>query len=490
MKAAASSFSTTSNTMGGLLSKSANHQSAFTASSAHRFDGLGIGPRPEGLPLPTAQSHAKLQQLLRANHQFYATFFNKRKFHNHIPHGLTSAYFLGATPETLTMMYEKTTTVLDKWEEDSPAEVTDDDWFLLLGKKPYERGFQDYFQEKVTDSLSFNWRTIVKEFLVTSEPENSDKMMTSLFGGLLHPLIHLGYAEEIDDWEVATEAMTLCALSYANKNFDKLTLDPFKHKKSTQAKRPIDILLAIRDDPTFDGQFSVPSEGVTGELVLEHHKKLSEYLNQFHVGETHEEIIANLKELLATTATLFLSSHKDNGQVPDYDFFLVHLLTGTQATIELIDSPADGSKKSMFPVDYEYRMVQSLWTIILTIYIIQSRPSIKVDRITHPQYKGALPTGLEKFADIKDYNDRVWASTYEILFPVDGSTTYEEHCIKAVRALLFASRYLNKADYGLPETTDAGFELFTQAAHSVAYSLHDNVLIGRPNDKRTLDIKP
>lgn len=485
------------NKMGNLFSSYANSPSSAEASAAllAAFDGMALTPRPLGQPSPTSHSRAKVSQLLRANHLFYATLYNDRRFHNHTPHILISAYFLGATPSTLYKIYENATEDLAKWEEDSPAEVTDEDWHEFTGDKQYERGFQDFFQEKVTDSLSFDWRNVVREFLVTPDgPDNPKVMVQGMLAGLLHPLIHLGYAVEFDDWEVATEALTLCAVSKENESFQLLDLTPFDEQATTTTHKSsaLDILKEIRNDPSYNGLYEHPSEGKIGDLVSQFPKQLSKYINQFSVGKTHEDLIANLKELLVASALILTCTHKDDKtSLPAYDFFLLHLLTATHAAIEIFENPpANGVQHApLLTTELEHEVVQKLWVSFVVLYIIQMRPSIEIARITSPANANVVPSLTEgRFSKLRDPNDMAWANIDAFLFP-PNATKFDSHVIKAVRALLFAGRYLDKSAYGLPETTEAGLELFTQAAFILALSMENQSLIGFTESPVTLDIK-
>lgn len=479
----------TNKTMGGIFSTPAN-TSSQSAEALARFDGLGLKPRPLGLPLPTPQSRAKLSQLLRANHLFYATLWNNRRFHNHNVHALSSAYFLGADSTTLYNMYESLSERLAKWEEDSPAEVTDEDWFELVGNKAYERGFHDYFDEKITDSLSFDWRKIVREFVVNPEgPSNPKLMLESMFGGLLHPLIHMGYAVELDDWEVASEALTLCAGCRADESRRLLKLTPFGEPKG-KVNQLLDILKEIRNDSTFDGLYKLPSEGKIVELVANFPEKLSDYTNRFAIGSTHEELIANLKELFATAALILAATHRNEAtELPAYDFFLLHLFTATHAAIEIIDKPLEGAHDPILTVELEHDVIQNLWLTFVILYIIQMRPSIDITRITNPANRTTIPQSTGKLSEFQDPNDAAWANIHKFLFPPECHD-FDDHVIKAVRGFLFASRYLDNASLGLPETTKDGFDFFTQCAYIHAYSMQNQSLVGRERSKVTLDIKP
>lgn len=471
--------------MGASQSKSAD-DTVFTDIDASAFDGLNLAPRPKGLPAPTPESKAKLHQLLRANHQFYSTLYNSRKFHNHTPHALASAYFLGATPETLYELYEQNTEPLARWEEDSPAEVTDDDWFELLGDKRYERGFQDYFQEKITDGKTFDWKEVFSQFVYDERAPGA--IVHGLFGGLLHPLIHLGYAAELDDWEIASESLTLAATGYQNYNFDLLNVVGFS-KPSPGSERALDLLAAIRADPAFDGHVSskpgqVGSKDIS-DLVESHSEEITRYINRFAVGKTPDALAENLTELLVAASLLLTATHKDldsanpDLRLPQSDFFILHLFTSTQASLEIFLNPKTAE---LFSVELKYQMVQKLWTMFIILYIAQKRPSVVLARVTEPANPDVLPG--------TDSNDEVWAKIYSILFT--ESEQYDSHVLKAVRGLLFTSRHVTAAQrerYGVPDEAQ-GVEFFTLAAYTFAFSMRGQGYVGYERSTKTLDIKP
>jgi hypothetical protein len=48
---------------------------------------------------------------------------------------LGSAYLLGANAKQLVDLYESESKILEPWKEDSPAEVTADDWRNFYGQR-------------------------------------------------------------------------------------------------------------------------------------------------------------------------------------------------------------------------------------------------------------------------------------------------------------------------------------------------------------------
>lgn len=117
-----------------------------------------------------------IKHLLKLNHANHAILFNDRKFHNHLPHHLGSAYLLGASSEHLEDVYDDDTDLV-KWE-DSPNEVSKYDWRDYLGKKEYERAYVDFFEDTLVEQ-GYNWEKVVQKYMF----EGKDPIGNNLIGG-------------------------------------------------------------------------------------------------------------------------------------------------------------------------------------------------------------------------------------------------------------------------------------------------------------------
>lgn len=180
--------------MGISLSKSA---SSATLTNFQDFDGIGL-TRPAGLPSPTPQSRKKLTQLLLANHHNYSLLYaDARAAQNTLAHALVSLYYLGASAAQLYAAYEQLIRPLAEWQEDSPQEVTLEDWQDFIGDKDYVRGFFDFYREKIQDDSSgMEWKATAHHFLTDKyddeESHETGSLFAGLFGGSANAIIHLG----------------------------------------------------------------------------------------------------------------------------------------------------------------------------------------------------------------------------------------------------------------------------------------------------------
>ena len=154
-------------------------------------------------------SRATLDRLLSDALVKYQILFNKLQFHSHIAHHLASLFLLGATDEQLEKAYKAMDEEYDRYEP-SPQPITLANWRNFLGDKHYCQSYRDFFNEQLT-AKDTDWQ---KRFMELLLDDPKQPMINSLVSGLAHPLIHVGYAFEINSVPVAVEALALSAVCY------------------------------------------------------------------------------------------------------------------------------------------------------------------------------------------------------------------------------------------------------------------------------------
>ncbi|CZR53878.1 uncharacterized protein PAC_03760 [Phialocephala subalpina] len=151
-----------------------------------------------------------LKHLLRANHVNHSIIYHDLQYHNHMPHLLGSAYLLGANVDQLQKIYDEESKELEDWK-DSPAEISDTDWRDFLGDKRYQRAYVDFYEDELALKFGYDWKRVAEEYLF----EGKEPLINGIIGGLGHPLIHLGYAYELSNKELAMEALAMASTSYS-----------------------------------------------------------------------------------------------------------------------------------------------------------------------------------------------------------------------------------------------------------------------------------
>ena len=381
---------------------------------------VGLGSTSPGIDVSSVEIHdvetatskegRRLKHLLKLNHSEHSVLHNHLRFHNHTPHHLGSAYLLKSSADHLTGIYEYTVKHdgLDPWE-DSPSEIAEHDHRDFLGKKEYQRAWVDFFEDQVVES-GYDWKPVVTNYLFETGPKSSDSyhaMFDCLVSGLGHPLIHLGYAYELNSREVAMEALGLAATCY-EAHIAQLATTPPPKQIPDPTSDLFTLFNRVETDPTFDDLFTTPAGGNLEHLLST--PKLTSAL----LGHMHSWTITNAttqfsqSQRLASLLVISTSKHLPNPG-HDYDFFLVHLLTTSHAIRILLP---------FFPKNTHMRLVRQWLFITLAIYVAQLRPSLSQAAEAQKSY---------------DLKGRDWVFVEEKAR--DGKWKYDAHFVKGCRAM-------------------------------------------------------
>ena len=383
-------------------------------------------------------SRAILDKLLADAYAHYQVLDN-RGFHTHIAHHLASLYFLGATDDRLEQLYNVICEHAVPYEP-SPHVITRTNWRQSLGDEQFCKAYRDFFDHELTDSGD-DWRQKLFELLLDNKP---NPMINSMVSGVAHPLIHIGYALELDSRIVASEALTLSAVCY---NYHHEFIDKLEPPKSG-SKSILEIFQDLRSDdrlPLFDapgvGNLE-PSVNKSIDLVLSHFDQWQ--INSNNLGKT-------IEDLFDFSVYLYGATHKPDHI--DFDFFLLHVLTSMHA-IRMIYPHLNDPRLT------EHILCQFFY-IASMLYISQLRPEIN-KKLIH-----AYPIDDAK----KNWN-------YVIEQSVNTKLAEDSHLVKVVRALRDA-----EAAYGAKD----GIYLKT-AIKTVDNANPDNMWVGGPTDHRQLNI--
>ncbi|KAI0508594.1 cell cycle checkpoint protein RAD17 [Xylaria bambusicola] len=341
-----------------------------------------------------------LKHLLRANHINHAILFNDMRFHNHLPHILCSAYLLGASDTQMHHVYAEEAKTLEPWEP-SPAEVTQEDWQSFWGDKRYQRAFIDFFEDSLVMRHNYNWKKLVDEYLY----DGKEPLLNCLIGGLGHPLIHLGYAYEMDNKEVAIEALGLASTEY---DFLHKYLDDPSYTKPSPLKTSniLDLLTQMASDKRVPELFQEPGFQNFEPLFKDHEELVMEYWNAWSLDDPTKQFQESQKAAVSLlVATVPPGTHS-------YNFVVVHLLTTSHAVRILLP---------MIPSKYHINLVRQWWLLTIAVYLIFECPKIDPDNIKPTDVAGKQWNYVE---------DKALNSAYST----------DAHFVKAIRAIKEAAK--------------------------------------------------
>ncbi|KAK3113019.1 hypothetical protein LTR53_010108 [Teratosphaeriaceae sp. CCFEE 6253] len=373
------------------------------------FSGWSL-PTGGGVKLPKAKVHdieerpekraRTLKHLLKANHINHSVIYNELRFHNHTPHILGSAYILGADSDQLSHIYDAEGRHLEPWR-DSPGEIAKHDWRDNLGNREYQRAYVDFFEDQLVQH-GYDWQALLQEFLL----QGKEPLINNLISGLAHPLIHLGYAQELSSRTIAIEALALAACFY---NGWHVYLDDPKYTKP--ALNPTDSLFTILDrvsrDSKFDNLFDHQgSDNIPTLLANETAAAAAlEYWNSWDLKRPTEQFAESQKLAVA----LLVAARRPAQDAADkhYDFFAVHLLTSSHAVRVLLP---------LLPSRHHVPLIRQWFLFALLVYIAQLRPHINIDTIKLIELEG-----------------RGWPFVSEVA--LKGRYRTDAHFVKALRSM-------------------------------------------------------
>ncbi|CRK14195.1 hypothetical protein BN1708_017237 [Verticillium longisporum] len=225
-----------------------------------------------------------------------------------------------------------------------------------------------------------------------------------------HPLIHLGYAYEMNAKEIAIEALALSCVQY---NYLHKYLDEQKYTRPApfSSTSPVDILDRMASDARFDGLFAAPGFDNIDLLFGKHEDLVLEYWNAWAVAadDASEDPVRPFQQSQEAAVALLVATVKPGTHA--YNFFTVHLLTTSHAVRILLP---------VLPARFHVALVREWWLLAVAVYAAMGRPRIDEDNVQ------PVPQG------------RGWAHVeHEALHSRHAS---DAHYVKAIRAIKEAAR--------------------------------------------------
>lgn len=153
-----------------------------------------------------------------------------------------------------------------------------------LGREEYYHNFLVYFKEEIDQK---GWQHVLNEYIFKGD-ERADDMLVRMFGGLLHPIIHLGFGIEFEQPAIIAESLAQAAV---HDNLEALHL--IESEKAARAHRS-----DSRSGTTITqllGEIYADSKLVPGDRT--------KYASQVHV--TEENLEEKTAEMINAAGELF-----------------------------------------------------------------------------------------------------------------------------------------------------------------------------------------
>lgn len=201
------------------------------------------------------------------------------------------------------------------------------------------------------------------------------------------------------------EALALAATCYSPLHI-YLDDPTYTRPSPFEDSSPLRLLQRISADQRLDAVLT-EADPTNAELLLKDHEAiLLEYWNALQISNPTKQFEDTQ---LAATA-LLVATHDKGG--PQYDFFLLHILTTSHAARILLP---------LIPSQYHIALVRQWWLLTVLVYMSQARPQINLDSVLNVDLQGKDWGWVEKQA-------------------VEGKHATDEHFVKGLRAMKEAAR--------------------------------------------------
>ncbi|RDW74646.1 questin oxidase family protein [Aspergillus mulundensis] len=314
---------------------------------------------------------AVLQEDLEKHH----VYFNDMGFHNHIPHHILTLYALGASPTEIQSAYDRNTSYQRPALPPSPAIVeslSDKKAFSeALGADKNYPHFLEFFQTQIE---SHGIEAVLKTYLF-SRDANAESMMARLFGGLLHPIIHLGFGIEFHQPAIIAEALAQTAIH------DEWTGPRFLVPAEKAAggvggkggKTMLQLLEEAKGNTKLAGSVRFGDGNKLRAGVLKRAgDEMVAIARQYTVSE--EQMREKYAEML-DVSVYFTSAAQRPTKTPKFDFFYIHTVNSSIFFARILELPFLDTPTKLRLLEWKGRMD-------LLMYVSRNAPELYLHEIT------------------------------------------------------------------------------------------------------------
>ncbi|KAJ5908561.1 hypothetical protein N7495_001243 [Penicillium taxi] len=356
-------------------------------------------------------------KILQEDMEKHHVFFNDLGFHNHILHHLLSLYALGASPDDIQAAYKRNQSYqipVRKTDKNIVEAMHEKSEFLkFCGNEKHYANFLAFFQQEIGAK---GVDEVVNEYLFTDD-ERSESMLCRLFGGLIHPLIHLGFGLEFNQPAIVAQALAQTAVHEEDFGRDfLLPAEKLAGGIGKPGKSLLNLLNEVRGDETLAQSVHRSDENKTEDGVLARGKqKMLEYAAQYTVSESQME--ERVAEMINTTVYYTSAAQRADKDIK-FDFYLIHAVNASIFFSKLTNLPALDSRNKLRLLEWKGRL--DIW-----LYISQGLPNLFIDEIR--QYPAQ--------------ND--WSTIFHrcVIHPADDG-----HIVKLARALAHGEELCRLSD--------------------------------------------
>ena len=264
-------------------------------------------------------------ELLQENHVKNHIFFRDVGGHNHLPHSILTVLAMGGGPKELRRAFDDGEKIQRPRPQATAGAVEElgnpEKFRARMGALSEYGNFLAFFEQEIKIQ---GWRSVVTKFCFSRTPL-AEAMLSQLYEGLYHPLIHLGFGIEFDIPSTVAEGLAQAASD------DRSGIDIF-FQRSEQSVRPGSIqpkpLLELYRSVRASAKIRSASRFQDGPLRC--HGLLQRAMDELvtiasQLQVSPDELERNTAEMISCAA--FTAAAQKVGKAPKVDFFYMHMVT-------------------------------------------------------------------------------------------------------------------------------------------------------------------
>ncbi|KAK2743543.1 hypothetical protein FQN57_004840 [Myotisia sp. PD_48] len=347
---------------------------------------------------PKPETAEKATELLRADMEKHTMYFNDAGFHNHIVHHVLTSFALGASPSNISRAYTEGSSYqrpAERFDEEVVKTLSDKDEFCRrAGKRNQYANFLQFFIREIESKGA---GLAVKEYIF-AETEIAEDMLLRLFGGLIHPMIHLGFGLEFNQPAIIAQALAETATHEASLKTFAIPAEQAAGKVGNPGKKTlVQLQKELHDDPIISGSMKwSDTNKILGGVMYRAPEKMIDYAAQFTVGPDQiEEKLAEIINAAGTGTELYIQWHMwvnsltnkavlvyftGASQNPPkeikFDFFYLHAVNSCIFLPTLLSQPWMSERNKIRLLEWKGR-------IDLLIYASRKCPKLLPEEITN-----------------------------------------------------------------------------------------------------------
>jgi SAM-dependent methyltransferase len=279
--------------------------------------------------------------LLQKNHDTFHIFWRDANGHNHMSHSILTTFALGGSPAELQRAYDDGLPIQRPMPDPNAQAIKrfsdDKNIYEAFGQIGEYTNVLLFFEQEINRS---GWKAVVSKYCF-SRSKLADIILSRMYEGAYHPLIHLGLGIEFEQPSIIAEALAQAIVHDSSGIPDCLRRtdqEAFQSSPQVPRKSMLELFTearsndAIREAPYFeDGPYKM-RDGVLGRCKT----AITSLAAQFHVESS--EVYERAAEVINCSAYLAGAAQRVD-KSPKIDFFFMHAVTSSIFITVMLNEP-------------------------------------------------------------------------------------------------------------------------------------------------------